>query len=399
MKETIAIIAAFIAIIGNVPYIRAVLKGTVKPHPYTWLVGSIVSCVIFFGQVVKGAGIGALPTAASEIFTVIIFILSIRYGFKGITKSDTIFLILALLGIIPWVLTKDPTLSVIIAVGIDVIALLPTMRKTWSNPSTEKPILYAMNVLRHALSLFSLQAYNIATALHSCVMVIVNTVITLIIYRKKFTTITNEEGSEGTKIDPVVASYSGQFGIVLLLEDSLRSEVLQKSKTFAQGNAIHFEQQHIPHVTLYHSKFKNLPKEVVQETLLGIAKKLPCALPFTKTESFWDKFIFWNIEKTAELTALHEQSLFVAAYFNAEGPQQSDSEKVILSEAEEQAVRIYGNPLVGALWRPHVTLGYFPEGIVEGTKSAPFEGRSVAVAFVRIGEYGTVVEILAQKRL
>ena len=76
MKETIAIIAALLAIVGNVPYLMDIVKRRVEPHPYTWFVWSIVSCIIFFGQISRGAGIGALPTASSEIFTIIIFILN-----------------------------------------------------------------------------------------------------------------------------------------------------------------------------------------------------------------------------------------------------------------------------------------------------------------------------------
>lgn len=185
MKESIAIIASILAIIGNVPYLMDIVKGRVKPHPYTWFVWSIVSCIIFFGQIAKGAGIGALPTAASEIFTILIFFFSIRYGFKDIKKIDTIFLIISLVGLIPWIITKDPTISVIIAVSVDILAFIPSLRKTWHEPSTETPILYSMNVFRHILMLASLQAYNIATMLHSVVMITSNTLMTFLILRKK----------------------------------------------------------------------------------------------------------------------------------------------------------------------------------------------------------------------
>jgi hypothetical protein len=185
MKETIAVIAALLAIVGNVPYLRDIIRKKVVPHPYTWLVWSLVSCIIFFGQVAKGAGIGALPTAASEIFTIIIFFFSLRYGFKHVRRIDTLFLIIALGGIIPWVLTNDPTVSVIIAVSIDLIAFIPTIRKTWVHPRTETPILYEMNVVRHILTLFSLEAYNTATMLHSIAMITVNSVMTLIIHMRR----------------------------------------------------------------------------------------------------------------------------------------------------------------------------------------------------------------------
>jgi len=181
VKTSFALIAAVLAVVGNVPYVVDVIRGKVRPHAYSWFVWSIVSCVVFFGQVVKGAGIGAIPTAASEIFTFIIFALSLRFGFAERTRSDTLFLILALLGLIPWILTKDPTLSVVIVVCIDVVAFMPTLRKTWSEPGTEHPILYASNVLRHVLALFSLQAYNIATVFHSIAMILTNTVMTTLI--------------------------------------------------------------------------------------------------------------------------------------------------------------------------------------------------------------------------
>ena len=181
MKLYIAIIASLLAFVGNIPYLIDVIKQKVRPHPYTWFVWTIVSCIVFFGQLAKGAGVGAIPTAAAEIFTVIIFLFSLRYGFKHVTRTDTIFLIIALLGIIPWIITKDPTVSVIIAVSIDFIGFMPTLRKTWQHPETEMPLLYSMNVLRHILMLFSLQAYNIATMLHSIVMIITNSIMTAFI--------------------------------------------------------------------------------------------------------------------------------------------------------------------------------------------------------------------------
>jgi len=185
MKEYIAVGASVVAVIGNIPYLRDVIRKRVQPHPYTWLVWTVVSAITFFGQVAKGAGIGALPTASAEIFTVIIFFFSLRYGFKNISKTDTYFLLIALLGLIPWYITKNPTVSVIIAVGIDLVAFVPTLRKTWRVPKSETPLLYSMNVLRHIMTLFSLRNYNIATTLHSIAMIVTNTAMTSMILLRK----------------------------------------------------------------------------------------------------------------------------------------------------------------------------------------------------------------------
>lgn len=189
MKETIAIIAAILAFVGNISYLKDVLRDRVHPHPYTWFIWSIVSMTTFFGGLVKGAGIGALPTGVAEAFTIIIFLFSLKYLFKKnaghIKKIDHYFLVIALVGLIPWALTKDPTISVIIVVLIDIVAFIPTLRKTWVHPESEQPLLYEMNVARHVLTLFSLGAYNIATTFHSIAMICTNTVMTVFIKRKR----------------------------------------------------------------------------------------------------------------------------------------------------------------------------------------------------------------------
>jgi hypothetical protein len=70
-------------------------------------------------------------------------------------------------------------------VTIDLIAFVPTLQKTWRNPSSEKAILYESNAARHSLALLALSSYNIATMLHSVAMIITNTIMTFFILRKK----------------------------------------------------------------------------------------------------------------------------------------------------------------------------------------------------------------------
>ncbi len=185
MKETFAGIAAVLAIIGNIPYIFDIIKGRVKPHSYTWFVWTVVSGIVLAGQIAKGAGIGALPTAAAGFFTLIIFLLSLKYGYRKIAKIDTFFLVLALVGIVPWIFTSDATVSVVVAVSIDVIAFIPTFRKTRLEPKTESPIIYSLNIVRHILALISMQAYNVATMLHSIVMIVTNSSMTILIFARK----------------------------------------------------------------------------------------------------------------------------------------------------------------------------------------------------------------------
>lgn len=185
MPGIVTTIAVLLALIGNIPYLVRVIQGRVQPHPYTWFVWSIVSATTFFGQLVKGGGLGSIPTGVAEAFTIIIFLASLRYGFRNIERRDTYFLAAALLGLIPWALTNDPTISVVVVVSIDVLAFIPTLAKAWKKPSTELPILFAMNVLRHALTLTLLSSFNVATALHSVAMIVTNSLMTAFILTRR----------------------------------------------------------------------------------------------------------------------------------------------------------------------------------------------------------------------
>lgn len=185
MKELLGISAALIAIAAYVPYLRGIRRGIVQPHPYTWIISALVSGIILAGQISGGAGVGALPTATSALLTFLVFILSLKNGLRHITSADTVFFALAVGSIVPWLLTKDPTVSVILAVSIDLIAFMPTVRKTWVSPSSESSILYGANIIRHVLTLFSLEAYTIVTTLHSVAMALSNIIVTLIIFTRK----------------------------------------------------------------------------------------------------------------------------------------------------------------------------------------------------------------------
>lgn len=194
-----------------------------------------------------------------------------------------------------------------------------------------------------------------------------------------------------------MSEYSGQLGIVLLFDHASQATIVEQAKELAAGNAIDLERLHIPHLTLYHSKFKNLSEQEVHLLLEELAKDISHTINFTTIEVFWDKFVFWTAEKTKELEALHEHALTLSTYFDPEGVQQSDTENIILTEEETVNVSTYGNPLVGSLWKPHATIGYFKEGIERATQSEPLATMVSSVALVRIGEYGTAKEILAEK--
>ena len=55
----------------------------------------------------------------------------------GWSKSDLICFLIALIGIISWQITKNPTLALYYAVAADFTGFVPTLIKTYRLPKTE----------------------------------------------------------------------------------------------------------------------------------------------------------------------------------------------------------------------------------------------------------------------
>lgn len=181
MKEFIGIITIILSIAGHAPYIADTWRGKTKPHLFTWLTWSIIVAIAFFSQWTAGGGAGSWGTGITGGMVIVIALLAIKKGTRDITFADKLFFIAALLAIIPWYLTKDPTISIIMASFIDACAFVPTIRKTLKDPGSETLTTYSLNLARHSLSIFALANYNLATVLYPGYLLVMNLLMTAII--------------------------------------------------------------------------------------------------------------------------------------------------------------------------------------------------------------------------
>lgn len=188
MKQTIGIIAVILTFVGYVPYIRDTIKGKTKPHVYTWFIWGFVTLIAYFLQIAAHAGPGSFVTLAAALVCLFIFLLGLtKKGDKNLTKSDTVFFLLALLALCIWLFAKQPVISVILLSTIDMLGFVPTIRKSWKKPYEETLFSYEMNTFRFVLALIALEQYTIVTMLYPLTWVVANGLfsIYLIIRRKQ----------------------------------------------------------------------------------------------------------------------------------------------------------------------------------------------------------------------
>lgn len=166
-------------------YIVSILRGRSKPHIFTRLIFGILETIVFAAQLVSGGGPGAWVTGLSALFAVAIAILCIKFGTKDITHIDWFLFLGALACIGIWVATNDPLWAVTLAVTIDVLAMIPTYRKTWSSPNTESVLAWLLGTAKYFCSIFALSTFSLITLMYPIEVVVVNTVlIAIILYRR-----------------------------------------------------------------------------------------------------------------------------------------------------------------------------------------------------------------------
>jgi len=200
MKELIGLITVVLAFIGLVPYIIDIFRNKTKPHIFTWVVWAMVTLLAFFGQWQKGAGAGSWTTGVTGILTIFIAVISLKKGSKDITKSDVIVFIMALIAIVPWLLTKDPTLSVVILTIVNTLAFIPTIRKTIKAPESETFSSYVIHTFRHSLSIIALTNYNLATFLYPAVVALSNLTVVIVILKSRYSKNIGWKGDEPTDV-------------------------------------------------------------------------------------------------------------------------------------------------------------------------------------------------------
>lgn len=185
-QEVLGAIASIISIWGSVIYIRSILIGDTHPHLYTWLVFSILTGIAFIAQIVDNAGPGSWMMGFTFLSCSSIALLSLKYGEQTKTKSDKIALSFSLFAIVPWLLTKDPLLSVIMISLIDGVAMIPTIRKSWNKPYQENLTSFYIANFKNVIALIALTNFTLVTTLYMFSIMLANTtLIGVCHYRRK----------------------------------------------------------------------------------------------------------------------------------------------------------------------------------------------------------------------
>jgi hypothetical protein len=163
IKTFFVILSVAAGLAAFLPYLRDIISRKTKPHVYTWLIWAITQGTATVGIYYGGGGWGGLELTIGTLFVIAIFLFSLKYGTKNITKADTIILIIVLIAILLWWQLKQPLLSVLMVSAIDVFGYMPTFRKSYQNPWSETLTSWILFAMSDIFSILALSSYNLLT--------------------------------------------------------------------------------------------------------------------------------------------------------------------------------------------------------------------------------------------
>jgi hypothetical protein len=165
-KETLSAVAIVLTFAAFVPYIRAIISGTTKPHVFSWVIWGATTFAVFLAQLEGEGGVGAWPIGVSGIITLFIaFLAYVKRSDITITKTDRLFFVSALSSLPLWYLTSDPLWAVVILTTVDVLGFGPTIRKAHRFPHSESVLFFALFAARNLLVIMALESYSVTTVL------------------------------------------------------------------------------------------------------------------------------------------------------------------------------------------------------------------------------------------
>lgn len=177
----LGLLAGVLSVISYIPYVLDTLKGSTKPERATWFIWSVLTTILLFAQLAKGATHSIWLTAVQTFGPILIFLLSIRYGEGGFNKRDIAALLAAGAGIIAWYFTQEAAFALWITIAIDFSGALLTIIKAYEKPETETQATWLISAIAGGLAALAVGAWSPSLLAFPVYVLIVNSMVLIAI--------------------------------------------------------------------------------------------------------------------------------------------------------------------------------------------------------------------------
>ena len=171
--------SSIFVLIGGIPYLKDIQKGDAHPHVLSWLGWAFITALGAFAMLAEGSQWAVAILFANTALCLGIAGYSIfkRVGIWSTTIYDYIFFGLGLLGIVLWQTLHLPVLALICAIVADFCFGLPTIIKTYKDPSSETYFVWLTAMISGLLSLFAVRSFAFSEVAYPLYLFIFDTIV------------------------------------------------------------------------------------------------------------------------------------------------------------------------------------------------------------------------------
>lgn len=170
-----AVLTGVIAIVAVVPYVRDMLRGTTRPNIVSWGLWTLIHIIFIAAQWSSGAS-WSIVLPATELFTValVVVLAAVGYGYKKYTPLDLVCFCLAIAAIVLWQVTSEPMVALLMSVGADIMASIPTLKKAYLDPTSETLSTYILVVISAIFAALSTTIFDVPNLVWPAYIFLVN---------------------------------------------------------------------------------------------------------------------------------------------------------------------------------------------------------------------------------
>jgi hypothetical protein len=185
LKLVFGLLGTIFTIVCFIPYIITILQGKTKPNRATWWVWAINGSILSLGNLAVGADYTMLPIICPVIAQWCIAILSIKHGEGGWNRFDRRCLIASGISFILWRILKYDLIAIVLPLLIDILAALPTLKKSYYEPETEDLLTYILYTVGGLFTVLAITKWSFEIAITPIYILCINAVIVLLLTRHK----------------------------------------------------------------------------------------------------------------------------------------------------------------------------------------------------------------------
>lgn len=181
---SIGIIAGVASFLAHPLYIIAVVRRETVPHIVTWVLSAFLAGISVFMYHEAGSEETIYVPLGDFIGLSIIALLSLKYGRRGnFSRLDWACIAGGVAGMAIFFIAKNPFLAFLATLTAEVLAIIPTMAKTFRFPGEEDLLAWTLTIVGNTLNFFALSWTNHTELIYVWVIFIADGIVWALILR------------------------------------------------------------------------------------------------------------------------------------------------------------------------------------------------------------------------